>query len=1283
MDAPICNKSNKFYLFLFALFLGLSIQAQVRTPFSPRFNESVKGDVTIVANNMLSRSATEDYNGSDGNHDFSDNVYVDIDSDPTTFNSSSAMLTNPNPTSECISLYKVFLYWAAADMEKPDGTDNAPDWDFDNVKIMYPGETDYSTIQADEVIYRGRDTHESNDPYVCFKDITNTVVELPEFYGKYQIANVEAKEGNLSEHGGGNSGTSGGWQIVFIYLSPELPSKNIGIFDGYAHVTRFINNFDVNFNGFQTIPTGNVNANLVIGALEGDQDLAGDRLQILDPSNNFVDISTSQRAANNFFNSKITRNGNLFLDRSPASLNTLGFDAAVLPLNNPNNSVISNNQSSATIRLTSDQETYGLFLIGLAVEVWEPNLNPLSLGVANGNSPVNPGDTVNYTLEVLNSGNDNAVNLEFSTVLPAQISFKSADNLPNGITYDYNTTSRELRFLVEDGIANVNSEQVDITFELEVNDECYFLEDDCTLSYGIQFEATFNGVENPNDQITLSSENFNICSPSPLVVDIIQPKVDWETAAGALDREFQCDDLSGIEEAQTLFPVADKCDFELIKTSGNYVEDENCPGAGTYTNSWVFTDACGVTIDAYVQTISILDTTPPTAGTLEDVKVDCRSAIPEPDTNLTTDFDDNCSTPAVEFFSDESDNLSCPETIIRTYRVTDNCGNYTEVIQKIIVDDDVNPTASNPASLTFSNYDEVPSPDPEVVIDEADNCGIPKVEFVSETNTSGEGCAETIIRNYSVTDNCDNSITVEHIIFIGNATTGDVNPLDIENPETITVSCPGDIPAPDVSIVNAGTNSVIFKSESSDGQSCPETITRIYDVRGACGETATVNHVIIVNDEIPPTASNPLSIIVDDPSQVPEPDISVVRDAADNCGVPVVAFVLETDDPVECTNFKTRIYSVTDACGNSINVSQEIIIGFEITIEMTGPADLSLDCEDEIPQPDISLITAIESEGNDVKIEFVSDTSEQDGCDEIISRVYMAYNECGAYEEYIQKIVVSDNTAPYLNTEFQKEIAVMCQEAPSKPDLEFLDNCSEEVTISYNEETNVIDEKNKDLIRTWTASDSCGNTTEETQIIHIESSPNYTEKNVSVCIGEDAINLNDFSEGINGSWDGDYAELLSDKAVFDPTYVAVGDYTFTFRSSAKVCPTTFKLLINVNDNCVDIPCIKSIADIEISKLVTPNSDGFNDTFEVGYVLDNESQVKKTCEIDIHLQVFNRWGAKVFEADNYNNDWDGSSNSISQNSSGKLPAGAYYYIVELRNSGLDPVQGYIHLGVTNN
>ncbi|MGB1269985.1 MAG: hypothetical protein ACPG45_09620, partial [Flavobacteriaceae bacterium] len=672
------------------------MSGQIKQTFEPRFSETVNGNMTMIANNVLSRHVTNNYNGSEGNHNFDDNVFVDIDTDNSTFNSSNATFLNPLPAANCLVIKKAYLYWAAADMEE-DNSNNEPNWNYNQVKLMLPGENTYTTITADDVIYRGRDEHFVNDPYICFKDITTQVGNLNNPFDKYQIANVRAKEGELTGHGGGNVGTSGGWEIVFIYENPTLPKKNITIFDGYAHVTEDENNFNILFDGFLTVPTGDVNTSVVIGGLEGDRDLKNDKLQIRNVANNWVDISTTNRPSDNFFNSKITKDGANFTDRVPESTNTLGFDAAVFNLNNSNNSIIDNNQTSATMRLTSDQETYGLFLLGLAVDVWEPNMSPIVLQTnLNATTTVNNDDTITFNFDVQNTGNDDAINLVVQTTLPEEVDFLGINNLPNGISYNYNSATRVLTFTVtDDSLTEVNAALFTLEFDIKIKDKCYFLETKCSNSFQIQLQATYNGVMNPKEQTINSSsetDNCGIGNNLPNTFTINQPAaVDWVTGANDLDRTLDCSDAQGLIDAQNLTPQLDACNLTPIKTSGQFVQSNTCPSNGTYTNTWVYSDICGRTTSTFTQIITIEDNTAPAfdASSLpQDVTLECSDNIPDLEdvvltaTDNCSDVDDIIITPS-EVITNQDDECSNNYTITRTWTVTDCAGNSTQHVQVI------------------------------------------------------------------------------------------------------------------------------------------------------------------------------------------------------------------------------------------------------------------------------------------------------------------------------------------------------------------------------------------------------------------------------------------------------------------------------------------------------------------------------------------------------------------------------------------------------------------------
>ncbi|MGN7516032.1 MAG: hypothetical protein ACTHOM_16765, partial [Allomuricauda sp.] len=84
-----------------------------------------------------------------------------------------------------------------------------------------------------------------------------------------------------------------------------------------------------------------------------------------------------------------------------------------------------------------------------------------------------------------------------------------------------------------------------------------------------------------------------------------------------------------------------------------------------------------------VFTVAFTDTIAPTASNPNPIIV-CDTA-PAPDPNVVTDEADNCAVATVAYVGDVTDGLTNPETISRTYRVTDIYGNFTDVLQTIYV----------------------------------------------------------------------------------------------------------------------------------------------------------------------------------------------------------------------------------------------------------------------------------------------------------------------------------------------------------------------------------------------------------------------------------------------------------------------------------------------------------------------------------------------------------------------------------------------------------------------
>ncbi len=68
-----------------------------------------------------------------------------------------------------------------------------------------------------------------------------------------------------------------------------------------------------------------------------------------------------------------------------------------------------------------------------------------------------------------------------------------------------------------------------------------------------------------------------------------------------------------------------------------------------------------------------------------------------------------------------------------------------------------------------------------------------------------------------------------------------------------------------------------------------------------------------------------------------------------------------------------------------------------------------------------------------------------------------------------------------------------------------------------------------------------------------------------------------------------------------------------------------------------------------------------------------------CGFVFDVKIFNRWGAMIYESNNYQNNWNGTTSKASVGNADKVPNGTYYYILTLKNSGLKPITGYVYLG----
>ena len=112
---------------------------------------------------------------------------------------------------------------------------------------------------------------------------------------------------------------------------------------------------------------------------------------------------------------------------------------------------------------------------------------------------------------------------------------------------------------------------------------------------------------------------------------------------------------------------------------------------------------------------------------------------------------------------------------------------------------------------------------------------------------------------------------------------------------------------------------------------------------------------------------------------------------------------------------------------------------------------------------------------------------------------------------------------------------------------------------------------------------------------------------------------------------------------------------------ASMCSTQTTIMVDyyMNQNCVDIP-----------QGISPNGDGLNDCLVLDHLEAQEDIVK--------AEIYNRYGIKVFELNDYVDHWcgqDASDGNISSNE--LLPVGTYFYVIQYA-SDREPTISWIYL-----
>jgi gliding motility-associated-like protein/uncharacterized repeat protein (TIGR01451 family) len=148
-----------------------------------------------------------------------------------------------------------------------------------------------------------------------------------------------------------------------------------------------------------------------------------------------------------------------------------------------------------------------------------------------------------------------------------------------------------------------------------------------------------------------------------------------------------------------------------------------------------------------------------------------------------------------------------------------------------------------------------------------------------------------------------------------------------------------------------------------------------------------------------------------------------------------------------------------------------------------------------------------------------------------------------------------------------------------------------------------------------------------------------------------------------------YVSSNTSTGSYDPS---TGVWTIGTLNNGATCVLTITVTVNAIGNYVNTAIIygnqldpnmpnnnSSVetfpTDFNIPEGFSPNGDGINDLFVIRGIYNFPKNA---------FEIFNRWGDKVFEANPYQNTWDGKATKGIRVGGDELPVGTYFYVLDL-------------------
>ena len=594
------------------------------------------------------------------------------------------------------------------------------------------------------------------------------------------------------------------------------------------------------------------------------------------------------------------------------------------------------------------------------------------------------------------------------------------------------------------------------------------------------------------------------------VIDDIAPIVS--TTSGTLNHTLQCNNTNGIASALMEVPTAnDNCSATptIHLVSDVTTPTTDCTNGYSRVRTWNFTDGCRNTSANFVQTITVIDDVAPivttTSGTLNHtLKCDNASGIASALMEVPTATDNCSATPTIHLVSDvTTPTTDCANgySRVRTWNFTDDCGNTSaNYVQEIIVQDTTAPiwiTQVGSLNTTIECNDAQALANAQNSFPIAsDNCDTTlnnskktAGEFVASSTCANSG---TYTNTWTVTDDCgNNSETFTQVITIQDSE----SPKMITKATDIVVECDGQgnqnaitnwLANNGGAIASDNCSEIIWTNNfNSIANDCSAAVTVVFTATDACGNSTSTSGTFSVQDNTPPTVpDSPASITVGCAAEIPE---MISLTANDNCSGNITVEGINTIELGDCDATYTikRTWTFRDACNNISTVSQTINV-----VDTTAPTIAQLPEPSTISCPNTPIFaqaTATDECGLNFSLTF-KDVKTEGNCagSYSITRTWTAADSCGNSTTASQTITVQDTAGPVFSS-LPEPTTISCPSTPVFAFATATDECGSDFSLTFNDvKTEGNCAGSYSITRTWTATDTCGNSATASQKITVE-----------------------------------------------------------------------------------------------------------------------------------------------------------------------------------------------------